>query len=143
VNFSAGGGPTIPGGTPVDVYFAYFEPLGDSANGSVTFDSPILGIVTYSSRLQFSDSLRVSGAPYPANPAFAARGMDGTDSGQISADRRTFTLSLTASNPGDQIRIFTDAASATTPIPEPAAEILCCGGLLALQIVARRRRRQP
>ncbi len=91
--FLPASGPTITAGTAVDVYFVYFDPRSDSAAGSVTFDTPVSGIVAYNSTLPASDFLRVPGAPYPANPAFIERGMEGADWAQLSADGHTLTSS--------------------------------------------------
>lgn len=113
--FSPGSGPTIAAGARVDVYYAYFDPASDSARGTITFDSAVLGIVAYTSQLQFSDSWRVSGAPYPGNPASVDRGWEDTESAMLSADRLTLDFSVDASSPGDQFRIFVNSAA----IPEP------------------------
>ncbi len=130
VVFSSGGGPTLLAGSQVNVYYAYFDPfLLEEARGTVTFDGPVLGIVAYTERLQFSDFLRVPGAPYPGNPAFVARGWEDTEFGQLSADRLTFTFSADASSPGDQFRIFT---SVSQPVPEPASLSLLGLGLAVL-----------
>ena len=132
--FAAGGGPTLAAGTVVDVYYAYFDPAGtQSGIGFVTFDAPVLGIVAYTSRLPFSDFLRVGGAPYPGIPAFASRGWEDTEWAQLSADRRTLTFRGFASNPGDQFRII-------TAVPEPASSLLVGLGIAAL--CARRRNRR-
>jgi hypothetical protein len=140
VAFPAAGGPTLNAGEVVDVYYAYLDPAGtQSGTGSVTFDRPILGIVAYTERLPFSDFLRVPGAPYPGNPAFNARGWENTEWAQLSADRLTLTFFGTASNPGDQFRIF------VTAVPEPSAFALLSAGMTLLVVGVRRRRpdRQP
>ncbi len=131
------GGPTISTGTSVDVFYANFDPLSDTAMGSITFNVPVLGIVALTSSLPATDYLRVSGAPYPGNPAFVARGIEGTDFAQLSADRMTLTFSFAAASPGDQVRIFTEA-SPVSPIPEPATWGLCVTGLL-IAFLARQR----
>ena len=134
VAFAPGGGPTVVAGTRVDVYFAYFDPAGTQGGvGSVTFDAPVLGIVAYTSRLPFSDFLRVGGAPYPGDPAFANRGWEETEWAQLSADRRTLIFNGFASDPGDQFRII-------TAVPEPASSLLVGLGLAAMW--ARRRNRR-
>lgn len=134
VAFGPGSGPTVSAGTSVNVYYAYFDPVNDSAMGTVTFDSPVLGIVAYTSRLQFSDFLRVPGAPYPANPAFNDRGWENTEWGQLSADRLTLTFSGTATSPADQFRIITGVSDVV--VPEPATWLLVLSGL---SLAARRR----
>jgi hypothetical protein len=89
--------------------------------------------VAHTGRLQHSDFLRVSGAPYPGNPAFTFRGWeDGAEWGQLSADRRTLTFFAAADSPGDQFRIFTE-------VPEPASLALFGAGLLSVALLRRRR----
>jgi hypothetical protein len=132
--FAAGSGPTIPAGTLVNVYYAYFDPVNDNARGTVTFDQPVLGIVAHTGRLQFSDFLRVAGAPYPGNPAFANRGWEDAEWGQLSADRLTLEFFASASSPGDQFRIITAAA-----VPEPSTCLLLGAGLASLGLLRRRR----
>ena len=133
VAFAPAGGPTLAAGTNVDVYYAYFDPVGTQAGrGTVTFDAPVLGIVAYTERLPFSDFLRVPGAPYPGIPAFNARGWEETEWAQLSPDRRTLTFNALASNPGDQFRIFTEVA-----VPEPGSCLLLGLGVAAM--FARRR----
>ena len=132
--FAAASGPTLAAGTAVDVYYAYFDPAGTQGGvGFVTFDAPVLGIVAYTSRLPFSDFLRVGGAPYPGVPGFANRGWEDTEWAQLSADRRTLTFRGFASNPGDQFRII-------TAVPEPASSLLVGLGIAAMW--ARRRNRR-
>ena len=134
--FAPGGGPLIPAGTVVDVYYVYFDPLNDSAFGTVTFDAPVLGIVAHTERLQGSDFLRVPGALYPANPAFANRGWEDNEWGQLSADRMTLTFNASATSPGDQFRIITAAAA----VPEPASLLLFGIGAAVLGTCRARRR---
>jgi hypothetical protein len=135
VAFAPGGGPVVAAGTRVDVYYSYFDPAGTRGGlGSVTFDTPVLGIIAYTERLPISDFLRVPGAPYPGVPAFNARGWEETEWGQLSADRRTLTFNALASNPGDQFRIITAA------VPEPASCLLVGLGVAAM--AARRRTRR-
>jgi hypothetical protein len=132
--FTPGGGPTIPAGTLVDVYFAYFDPAADTtARGTVTFSTPVLGMVAFTERLPFTDYLRVPGAPYPVNPAFNARGWENPEWGHLSADRRTLEFFSSAGNPGDQFRIFVSA------VPEPSTWLMLGTGLIALARFRRRR----
>jgi len=136
--FSSASGPTLAAGAVADIYYAYLDPAGvQSQMGSVTFDTSVLGIVAYTERLQFSDFLRVSGAPYPSNPAFEARGWENTEWAQLSADRRTLTFFGTASTPGDQFRIF------VMPVPEPSTYTTFATAMLALLATAIRRRGRP
>jgi hypothetical protein len=132
VAFGPAGGPTLAVGSRVNVYYAYFDPADlESGRGTVTFDAPVLGIVAYTERLASSDFLKVGGAPYIGT--FAERGWENTEWGQLSSDRRTLTFFGTASDPGDQFRIF-------TAVPEPGSLMLMGLGALAM---ARRRRAMP
>jgi hypothetical protein len=137
VAFGAGSGPTLAKGTRVNVYYAYFDPVSDSARGTVTFEEKILGIVAHTGQLQFSDFLRVAGAPYPMNPAFAARGWENSEWGMVDAARTTFTWNAAASSPGDQFRIFTEATDAA--VPEPGSFALLAAGIGALALARRKR----
>lgn len=137
--FAAGSGPTLAKGTRVNVYYAYFDPKkSDSAFGTVTFAEKILGIVAHTSRLQHSDFLRVMSAPYPVNPAFSARGWENSEWGMVDAARTTFTWNATASSPGDQFRIFTEATDPSA-VPEPGTMALLAAGI-GLIVLARCRR---
>ena len=133
VVFGPASGPLLPAGARIDVHYVYFDPFLDGARGTVTFDAPVLGIVAHTIRLQFSDFLRVPGAPYPGNPAFVARGWDDTEWAQLSADRLTLTFNADASSPGDQFRIFT----ISVPVPEPQVWLLLA--LSAFVVVLRQR----
>jgi hypothetical protein len=132
VAFAVGGGPTLPVGTLVNVYYVYLDPVSDTAAGTVTFDMPVLGIVAHTSQLQFSDFLRVPGAPYPGNPSSTNRGWETSEWGQLSADRRTLAFSGSAGSPGDQFRIITAA------VPEPASLLLLGAGLVLISLRRRR-----
>lgn len=140
VAFGKASGPTLAKGTRVNVYYAYFDPKkSDSGFGTVTFAEKILGIVAHTSQLQHSDFLRVIGAPYPSNPAFSARGWENSEWGMVDAARTTFTWSAKASSPGDQFRIFTQAAPASVAVPEPGTMALLAAGI-GLIVLARWKR---
>lgn len=127
--FGAGSGPALAKGTRVNVYYAYFDPKkGDSGFGTVTFAERILGIVAHTGQLKHSDFLRVMSAPYPVNPAFSARGWENQEWGMVDSARTTFTWSAHASSPGDQFRIFTEAADASA-VPEPGTFVLLAAGI--------------
>jgi len=123
----------LAAGTPVESHYLYFDPLNSrSAVATFTFDHDILGIVVLTSHLAATDGLRIA-APYPGNPSFNARGIEfGPEQITLGVNLRSVTVNLTASSPGDQIRVITSA------VPEPASLLLLGAGLVG---VATRRRR--
>ena len=81
--------------------------------GSVTFDRPVLAIITDPVRLNMSDSY-ASAAPLPATKEdFALRGLEGsqpphpTDGVRLSPDRRTVSVIFWAGESVDEIRVIT------------------------------------
>lgn len=140
VDINAGAGPVLSKGTHVNSYYFYFEPAGtQNIVATVTFSANVLGVFVHTSSLAGSDFLRAAG-PYPKTPAFNNRGMElgKNENLKLSANRRTLTLTLNASNPGDQIRVLTALDAA--PVPEPST--LTMAGLaiagLAVRLLRRR-----
>jgi hypothetical protein len=134
IAFAPGSGPMLPVGLRVNVYYVYFDPLNDSATGTVTFGEDILGIVAYTEQLPMSDFLRVPGAPYPGVPAFPSRGWEIAESASVNMIGTALDFAASASSPGDQFRIFTVAA-----VPEPGTLALLT--VVAAGLATRRRRR--
>jgi hypothetical protein len=144
----AGGiiGGMIPMGTKIDAYIIHADTLalaGTIYTGSVTFDTPILGIYVKDATLDFSDTLATDyGSPILIYPTgFANRGLelppDGVDSVILSPDHRTITLTLNTSVSSlDELRLMV-----ATPVPEPASIGMAGLGLVSLGFVAYRRRR--
>jgi hypothetical protein len=131
---------TIAAGTAIDSHAFYFDPLnpqtvGDTPTKQVkfTFDQKIIGVIYTSisstnSKLYQSDYLRSNGA---APAFFGSRGLETGESLTV-VDNYSVTFNIAASNPGDQVRIVTEA------VPEPASMVaLALGGLGVL----RRRRK--
>ncbi|MBM3724912.1 MAG: PEP-CTERM sorting domain-containing protein [Acidobacteria bacterium] len=131
------GGPTVPAFKRINSYYAYQDPISNHTSmGTITFgaNEMVLGVLVHDASLAQTDFLRVAAAPYPLNPFFQARGLElGPERLKLSADRRTLFLDLTASSPGDQLRIITMEA-----IPEPGTVVLVAGALLAALIRRRR-----
>jgi hypothetical protein len=119
----------IPAGTLISSHGFVFDPRPDvGSEGFVTFDRPILAVITLRNELRDSDFL---------NPATAfdnplLRGIEPGDTVTFSGN--TLRWNLTASNPGDNIRIITAA------IPEPATWAMMIAGFGMVGFAARRRR---
>ncbi len=122
----------IAAGTVIDSHAFYFDPLqaktvGDSPTKQVkfTFDQRIIGIIYTSTnsgntKLFQSDHLRSNGA---APGFFGSRGFE-TGESMTVVDPFSVTFNLTASDPGDQARVITEA------VPEPGTmTALALGGL--------------
>lgn len=72
-------------------------------------------------------------APYPGTPAFSNRGLEFPPEIVTFTGLRHVTVNFTASSPGDQLRVITEA------VPEPGSLMLLGAGLAGL--AARRVRR--
>jgi hypothetical protein len=118
---------TLAAGTVVHSYFLHFDPVGApgtelTIQGSITFDTDILGIVIFTNPLISSDAgLGVPGTLYSTG---AQRGLEEGDVVSLSADRRTLTVQLHAlSSTVDQLRVI------TKPGADPPRENPCPPGL--------------
>jgi hypothetical protein len=129
---------TLPAGLRVDVYYMRFDPGPTTTkNGSVTFDTPILGIIVHRSELHNSNYLGVSGTAYPGITHSSLIGLENSqDKITLSPDLKTLTVDWRASSPGDRIRIITLSA-----IPEPTSLLLFAAGLAGAGLGVHRRRR--
>lgn len=82
--------------------------------GTVTFDRPILGIITSTPKLDHSDPI-ASAAPLPDTPE--PHGMRGLEAGprtksdyiKLSESRRTITVAFNAGESIDEIRVITES----------------------------------
>jgi hypothetical protein len=122
----------------VQSWLVFFDPKGsDPASGTVTFDLPIIGLdITTaavlggnamwgnSSVTYLSDNLTGLELGTPRRP--------GPDSASFSGNVLTF--SWKASDPGDHVRVFTQA------VPEPSTYALMALGLVGVGAIARRRK---
>jgi hypothetical protein len=131
---SSGSG-TIAAGTLVASHYIFFDP-NQSAHqeGSVTFDSDILGILTSTSSLLASDSLINTGVTYQ-NPSL--RGLEAGDSVSIIG-LKMISVDWTASTPGDYVRVLT--AFSPGAVPVPAAVWLFGTALIGFVGMSRRRK---
>jgi hypothetical protein len=121
---------TIAMGTEVDSYFFHSDTTKSSTvyEASVTFTTPILGVIVLSHSLDATDAaLGFSGTVYPTGDS--GRGLElspNQDFFTISPDHLTITLHFDTHNNVDQIRVLTEA----TAVPEPAtAALLGLGGV--------------
>ncbi|MCY2972895.1 MAG: hypothetical protein NTZ30_19815, partial [Planctomycetota bacterium] len=107
---------TILAGTKVNTYYLHADTEGASTNynhmkGTITFSTPILGVISTTANLNKSDYLGAIGTFYPS----AQRKAESPDAVHpdffwISADRKTLTFDLQTSTASDDLRIVTEAA---------------------------------
>ncbi|MCY2942828.1 MAG: fibronectin type III domain-containing protein [Planctomycetota bacterium] len=110
---------TILAGTKVNSYYLHADTVGASTNfnhmkGTITFSTPILGVISTTANLNKSDYLGANGTFYP-NAQRKAESPDAAhpDFFWISADRKTLTFDLQTSTASDDLRIITEAALAS------------------------------
>jgi hypothetical protein len=101
-------GADIPAGTPVSSTLVHFDAAwvsGDPiyANGTVTFDRPILGVIYTRPLLNASDSILGNAASYETT---GNREMDAYDLDNSSLVDNVLTLGLAVTNAIDQARII-------------------------------------
>lgn len=127
----------IPAGTRVASHYVHFDtPAGAAASisGSVTFSTPIIGVIVQGDAqlvnwLDRSDFLS-SGTLYDDALAFRGLEMDSADSFAISPDGLTLSFTFAITEPGDRLRVITEV-----PAPGAAAAL----GLAGLLVTRRRR----
>jgi hypothetical protein len=127
---------TIPKGTTVSSFFVTFEPGANTYQliGDVTFNAPVLGIITSDASLIASNFLGDAGITY----------LDPVDVGLEPGDLATIDTShsnqidwnTVASNPGDAVRVILDAPAV---VPEPSTLLISCLGLIGLAVLRKRR----
>jgi len=141
-----GGRLTQDDSSVVASHYIFFDPEDSTRiNGTVNFDSDILGIITSTEKLAESDFLANTGVTY-LNPS--ARGFEAVDSVRVLADGRSLQVNLQASSPGDFFRVLTTfspgadgdpADDEPTAVPEPGTLGLLALGLLGVGAARRRK----
>jgi hypothetical protein len=147
LNVDAG---TIPASTNVNSHMIFFNIADTSGavethlNVQWTFDTVILGVMSDTGGTLEASSNALLGAPGPPATnypgAFNFRGMEpgepNPDDYSFVAGSNVLTASMYVSQPGDWIRVVTDADQV---IPEPATMLLVGSGLLGMAIAGRRK----
>lgn len=133
------GSSPIATGTFVASHYVFFDPGPfQSIDGTVDFDSDVLGIITSTGLLAASDFLANTGVNY-LNPA--ARGLEPGDSVTISGLRQ-IRFDTSASTPGDYVRVLTAFSPAAAALPEPSTIVLLSIGSIGLGVSRLRSKRQ-
>lgn len=126
-------GGTVAAGTQVASHYIFFDPLNtQTMQGTVDFDSDVLGIITSTGLLLASDILVNTNVNY-LNPT--QRGLEPGDSATISGLRQIF-FNVSASSPGDYVRVIT--AFSPGAVPEPGSLALVGAALAGLALARRR-----
>ena len=103
-------------GIRVDSYLMHFNPRqkGNSPDGSVYFDRPIIGVIARGDQLMASDA--ILGRTDFAYPSEARRGLEGDSDALdvINMERDQMSVRFSASDTSiDQVRILLEARSLT------------------------------
>ena len=125
----------------VKSWYIFFDPLNrQRISGTVTFDTPIVNVLTTKSQLDSTNA--TYGIDVDHDGIFddyatsVLIGLEGEDSVIWSPGGHTVTINYGTSDPGDHIRVLTEAR--TPPVPEPETYALFAAGLGALAWRARR-----
>lgn len=116
-------------------WYIFFDPSGGQAvSGTIEFADNITSLITGRAGLEASEAIYglSSGITYGYEPA---TGLEGADNASFSG--KTLTINFSATNPGDHIRVLTQAPAS---VPEPAPVALLSLGVAGLMIASRRRR---
>jgi hypothetical protein len=138
VDLLAGGGSgTLAAGQVVASHYVFFDPaINSNIEGTVTFDSDIVAIITSRNNLDASDALVNLTANY-LSPTL--RGLEAADSVSITGARTIF-VDFQANSPGDYIRVLTQFSPAAA-LPEPGTLAIVGFSLFCIGWMYRRRPR--
>jgi len=128
------GSGTLMAGTVVNSYYVFFDPAGTSTTfkqGTVTFSTPILAILTSDDNLFTTNALLGhAGVTYGNVPL---QGLEDDDDDVSITSLNTISVNWAASTPGDHVRVLTAA------VPEPSTFVLAALSLLSIGCHRRKR----
>jgi hypothetical protein len=129
---------TVPAGTEVASHYIFFDPgPSTKALGYVDFDADILAVITSTGTLAASDYLANTGVNY-LNPGL--RGLEAGDSATIDPSRPyRLLIDLTASSPGDYIRVLTAHSPGAAPDGGSTLLMLSVGLVVVAALKLRRK----
>ncbi|MBN1687660.1 MAG: PEP-CTERM sorting domain-containing protein [Candidatus Omnitrophica bacterium] len=134
---------TLPTGETVASHYVFYDPPGTisrSIVGYVDFDADILGIITSRTNLDNSDFLANVSANYLSPSLRGLEAVDGDSATIDSTYAYRLNISLSASSPGDYIRVLTKRSPGHDKvIPEPST-MLMMGLASGLMFVRRFRK---
>jgi hypothetical protein len=133
VDIVPSGSTTLPAGATVASHYIFFDPVNNSIDGTVDFDSDVVAIITSTPRLAASDFLANTGVNY-LNPGL--RGLEVGDFLSISGVRQ-IRFDTVASTPGDYVRVLTEFSPAAA-IPEPGTAVLLGVGIAGVALLRKR-----
>ena len=116
----------IPAGTRVSSHFVQADRATSVAtivlDGSLTTDTPILGLITANGSLSNSDFLGAIGTVYPTGSSGRAMQFNGGDSVVLDAGLQSVTIHSENWRHADQVRVITECALPPPPPPPGGAE---------------------
>ena len=125
----------------VKSWYVFFDPLdGQRVTATITFDTPIVSVIDTKAGLDSTNA--TYGIDVDHDSVFndyttsALIGLEGADTIAWVPGGNTLTISWGTSDPGDHLRVLTEAR--TPPVPEPETWGLLAAGLAALSWRARR-----